>query len=479
MIVTPVLCSGNGVEGVKEAAASVLARVAQFEASSQLTRPEDVPAPLDLEWGNLRIDCLLGSGSFSQVYKAKVKAITKHLGETDDRVFALKKLSTETICCNESFVTGAVDLALEAKMLSKLHHENIIEMYGVKGGNIGESFSNSQSGGGFFIVMEMLEETLDHRLESWRAKESKRGVSVASFFNRKKRSEKRLKGIVERIESSMMGVVRGMDYIHSKHVILRDLKPHNIGFDKNGKVKIFDFGLARELAPKGNTSDLPRCNTGIAGTLRYISPENALGQPCGLSADVYSFAILFFEVITLQVPFSEIKLVSEFKDKVIRGRHRPDLKFVPSSLIQDMLTDCWSPNPDQRPTFAEIRCIMEEVIKGDLLTQDGEWRKFVFKKTKPSDSCGQAQCTMKEHSVNNGSIRRLSGSYHNHHNHHNHNHAGSCSKAEVELLRKELKQEEIDAYRRVGMSGSYHGNFNDQTRSFMENISFNSKQIAR
>lgn len=506
-MIAPVACSGHGPSQVKEAAASVLARVEQFESSSQLKRPEGAPVPLDLEWNNLRIDGLLGQGSFSQVYKARVKAVTKHLGLKDDRMFALKKLSTETICCNESFVTGAVDLALEAKILTKLHHENIIEVYGVKGGNIGESFSNSKAGGGFFIVMDLLEETLDQRLEGWRLKESQRGFNLVNFFNPKKRCQKRLQEAADRTEDGIMGVARGMEYIHSKNIILRDLKPQNVGFDRNGKVRIFDFGLARELAPEGDTSDLPRCNTGIAGTLRYISPENALGQPCGLSADVYSFAILLYEVITLQVPFSDIKLVSEFKDKVIRGRHRPNLKFVPSTLLQDLLTDSWAPNPNTRPSFAEIRCIMEEVISTGMLTQEGEWRKFLFKKTKPLPSCGQVGCGMKDHSIGGGSFRRsLSGSHHkqhkhkhhkhdhkhdHHHHHHHHCHGhghghdhGCNEKTEIQQLRDELKKEELDQSKRSATdqskrsatAGSYHGSFNDQTRSFMENISFNSNR---
>ena len=268
-MITPVLCSGAGPSHVKESSAAIVARVEQFDSDSRLERPEDAPfAPIDLEWSNLRIDSLLGSGSFSQVYKAKVRAVSKHLGEKDDeRMYALKKLSSETMCCNESFVTGATDLALEAKILCKLHHENIVQVYGIKGGDIGEAFSNSQSGGGFFIVMELLEETLDHRLENWRSIESKKSSGIASFFNRKKTNMKRLQGILERTQNALMGVVRGMEYIHSQNVVLRDLKPHNIGFDRNGKVRIFDFGLARELPPNQD-ADLPRCNTGIAGTLR-------------------------------------------------------------------------------------------------------------------------------------------------------------------------------------------------------------------
>lgn len=283
-----------------------------------------------------------------------------------------------------------------------------------------------------------------------------------------------MQGVVDRLNTVVLGVVNGMEYIHSRNIILRDLKPHNIGFDHQGKVRIFDFGLARELSSKGEADpdNAPRCLTGIAGTLRYIAPENALGKPCGLSCDVYSFAVLLYEIITLQVPFSEIKLVTQFKDKVIRGRHRPDLKFVPSSLLQDMLNDSWDPNPSIRPTFAEISCIMEGAVDTDILAKDGEWRKFVFKSTKASDAQLCSECG-EDNSAGSGHVRRLSG----------HQHGGGVHSHEAgslgNLLEELRAEEKVAASNRAGKPGSHHGGLNDQMRSLTDNISFNSRASGK
>ena len=278
----------------------------------------------------------------------------------------------------------------------------------------------------------------------------------------------------------MIGVVRGMEYVHSKNILLRDLKPHNIGFDHFGKVKIFDFGLARELSPtaKEDTDNPPRCDTGIAGTLRYIAPENALGHKSGLPSDVYSFAILFYEVITLQVPFSEIKLVAHFKEQVIRGQHRPDLKYVPTYL-QDLLSDSWDANPNKRPSFPEIRSILEEILAAELLTKDGEWRKFAFQPTKLSNIKQCAECGL-DNSAGSGHVRSLNGSQHHHHHHHHHasGSAGHYSHEHVDIkyiLQEIRAEEEVAAAQQAGMPESHHGGLNDQMRSLTDNISFNSR----
>jgi serine/threonine protein kinase len=481
-MIAPVLCSGAGPSHLKEASAAVEKRVQQFEAASRLRLPPGAREPMELQWSNVRIDSLLGTGSFSVVYKARVTQLAKEQGDPNpnEKLFALKQLSTETICCNESFMTGSIDLALEAKILSKLRHENVIEVLGVKGGNMGESFSNVRAGGGFFLILDLLDETLDQRLERWRSQESKSRISVKALFSRKKLRQKRLQAVVDRLDSVIMGVVRGMEYVHSQHIMLRDLKPHNIGFDKAGRVRIFDFGLAREMASDGksSTTNLPRCNTGVAGTLRYICPENAMGKSCGLSADVYSFAVLLYEVITLQIPFSEIKLVSDFKDKVIRGGYRPNLKFVPCVLLQDLLKDSWSAVPAKRPGFPEIQCIMQELIRSEMLTKEGEWRKFVFKNTKPISHvhCPDGKdCTMDHAGIAAGSFRRMSGSSHHKHSK-DHGQCHPHDRGEIQLLREELKKEELDFIRRTGTSESFHGSLEDQTRSFNQNISFNSSK---
>lgn len=224
-----------------------------------------------------------------------------------------------------------------------------------------------------------------------------------------------------------------------------------------------------------DTDGPPRCNTGVAGTLRYIAPENALGHKSGLPSDVYSFSILLYEIITLQVPFSEIKLVTHFKEQVIRGQHRPDLKYVPTYL-QDLLGDCWSANPGERPTFMEIRSILEGILSADLLTKDGEWRKFAFQPTKPSTVHQCAECGL-DNSAGSGHVRNLSGSHHVHHRHasgsagvHSHEHV------DIKYILQEIRaEEEVAAAQRAGMPESHHGGLNDQMRSLADNVSFNSR----
>ena len=82
-------------------------------------------------------------------------------------------------------------------------------------------------------------------------------------------------------------------------ILYRDLKPDNLGMDKEGSIKIFDFGMATELFFKSCDRFGPdEYNaTAYTGTLRYMSPENLFGKPYGLPSDIYSFALVLYEVV--------------------------------------------------------------------------------------------------------------------------------------------------------------------------------------
>lgn len=121
---------------------------------------------------------------------------------------------------------------------------------------------------GFFIVVDRLFDTLEQRLDHWRAEQEKAGSSVnllqrmSSEYKHKKRTE-----LLERVKIAL-AIADAMSYLHSLGIVYRDLKPDNIGFDGNDVLKLFDFGLAKELKPGLEKGDGKYKLTGNTG--RYV-----------------------------------------------------------------------------------------------------------------------------------------------------------------------------------------------------------------
>ena len=207
---------------------------------------------------------------------------------------------------------------------------------------------------------------------------------------------------MSRIEIAALGVVKAMEYLHSRNIIFQDLKPENIGFDADGKVKLFDFGLAREvhmvdhdktvgslpyIAPEccfvlsnNNSSNSARSNRGATFTSRSsslvsldasISSQISLQSQSqkystsGLHSDIYSFGILLWEICTLRNAFDQFKCETRHcKQLSDRIKWRPsttksDIEIIPSQTIETLITNCWHANPKYRPTFNYIKQVLE------------------------------------------------------------------------------------------------------------------------
>lgn len=320
----------------ESAEALAVRKIEQYESASKLRRPERRGSVEQLTWDDVELGRLIDKGSFSCVYEATLSR---------DRVdpaplYAVKCLRENVVEHEDTFVTGAVDLAVEASILSKLMHPNIIRLHGASGGCISESFRDER---GFFLVLDLLADTLDRRLKRWR-----RDQSMSSFSFRSKHDKQRLR---EGIQDVALGVAEGLAYIHSRHIIFRDLKPQNIGFDEaNNRVMIFDFGLAREADSLGNLRQM----TGNAGTPRYMAPELARDEKYGFPSDVYSFSILLWEIVTLEKPYDHIKSLPQFNEEVVRRHVRPSLKRMYPPELKTLLEQSWDKDQEKRPTFEEI-----------------------------------------------------------------------------------------------------------------------------
>merc|ERR1712150_28619 len=152
-------------------------------------------------------------------------------------------------------------------------------------------------------------------------------------------------------------------YLHRKNIIHRDLKPDNIGFDVRGDLKLFDFGLAKEVPPSDNEDDVFKLS-GEIGSLRYMAPEVRLCESYNLKADVFSYSILLWQMCALSTPFPGFNS-SMLLSKVVEQKVRPPLnKSWPEDLVF-VLENTWEHDIEDRISMTEARSCLLPLINPD------------------------------------------------------------------------------------------------------------------
>mmetsp|Transcript_36050 Transcript_36050/g.53720 ORF Transcript_36050/g.53720 Transcript_36050/m.53720 type:complete len:487 (-) Transcript_36050:115-1575(-) len=284
--------------------------------------------------------------------------------------YAVKFLKRETMENPELFCNGAADLVIEAKILGSINHPNIVNLYGMAAA--GPSGFRSDLEGGFFLIVDQLEMTLSDKIGEWRGKANKQEsrMMVSQFINRGQalqREEQRF--LLERFEIAL-NLSDALSYLHCKHIIFRDLKPDNIGFTYEGKLKLFDFGLAKELDPREQTSRVNYKMSGQTGSRRYMAPEVVKSEPYSLKADIYSFIIVVYEIFSLQPAYKGMTVDEHFHD-VVLGRNRPALDPLWPSVLSSLLKCGWAGNPMNRPTMTQIHYSLSKTLRS-MKAQCGE-----------------------------------------------------------------------------------------------------------
>jgi serine/threonine protein kinase len=314
-----------------------------MDSQSKLKRHDDQIH--EYSWSDIGTEKTIGMGFYCQVYRVQLSS-----KEFVDKRYALKCLSSKTMSSSdELFRQAAIDLGAEGEILSRLHHENVIKLHGVKSGEPNEAYVDS--GKGYFLLLELLDDTLTSRLQSLRKKRSKRNLFSKGPS---------LSAVLDMVENVAIGIAKGMEYLHQQGVVVSDLKPDNVGFDEKGKPKIFDLGFAREVHTITQGE--------IVGSLRYMAPEVALGYGASFASDVHSFGVLLYELCTLEKPFKKYKSREEFMDTVVYGNFRPSVSSIPSEAIRNLIRGCWDENPKARPDFSRIVKVLQlEVDIGSSL----------------------------------------------------------------------------------------------------------------
>lgn len=312
----------------------------------------------------LKIGELLGRGTFCDIHEARfcsekkdVSGRSKELCKSSETVkktkdiFAIKFLNKDSITDDIDLLRRHSDLLHEALLLSSIHHPNIINMIGV---GSSDSVASDYSIG-FFVALETLFGTLEDKLNLW--------ASIATLSHRKSFSfvEEKKKLFAQRLWIAR-DVASALSYLHTHNIIHRDIKPENIGFDLQGNVKLFDFGLARKLNPSFQVGPNLYKLSSLIGTRRYMAPEIVKRLPYGPSADIYSFGILLWQICTLETPFESYDCNLHNKLVVYEGA-RPKVCDSWPSTLKNMIRCSWSDEIDQRPDTESIMTTVKEIIR--------------------------------------------------------------------------------------------------------------------
>ena len=210
--------------------------------------------------GVYEVTALIGEGGMGQVYRARDTKLNRDV--------ALKVLP-------DSFANDPNRLARfrrEAQTLALLNHPNIAHIHGLE-----------ESGPVSAIVLELVEgEDLSQRI-------ARGAIPIEEALRIAKQ-------IAEALETA-----------HERGIVHRDLKPANVKLRADGVVKVLDFGIAKALAPAAAnavTLTAGRTEAGvIIGTPAYMSPEQARGEPADRQADIWSFGVVLYELLTGTSPF--------------------------------------------------------------------------------------------------------------------------------------------------------------------------------
>jgi len=292
--------------------------------------------------------------------ESRMHMANNYLRDGDAR-YAIKKLRKDLD--KEDTLKGIYDLALEAKFLAVIEHPHIIKIRAVA--------TTEYLDKDFFVILDRLYNTLEKEIEIWGTKKKKTS-GMAKLLDLKGKKKKNL--LIEK-SNVAYDIASALGHLHGNCIIYRDLSPDNVGFDVRGEVKIFDFGLAKELLPSLKLSDGTYKLTGYTGSLRYMAPEVVLCKPYNESADVFSFGVLLWQMISCTTPYDGFS-VKMYETLVVEQGYRPnDVKVktekIPESL-QKLAESCWSDKPKERPTLEDARAILRNFIMSECSEKQRE-----------------------------------------------------------------------------------------------------------
>ncbi|KAL8231577.1 hypothetical protein R6Q57_001355 [Mikania cordata] len=199
------------------------------------------------------------------------------------------------------------------------------------------------------------------------------GGALKSFLIKNRRRKLAFKVVMQ----LALDLARGLNYLHTKKIVHRDVKTENMLLDKNRTLKIADFGVARVEA--SNPNDM----TGETGTLGYMAPEVLNGSAYNRKCDVYSFGICLWEIYCCDMPYPDLSF-SEVTSAVVRQNLRPEIPRCCPNSLASVMKRCWDANPEKRPEMDEVVVMLEAIdtSKGGGMIPGDQQGCFCFNRTR-------------------------------------------------------------------------------------------------
>ncbi|XP_024543267.1 serine/threonine-protein kinase STY46 isoform X1 [Selaginella moellendorffii] len=161
-------------------------------------------------------------------------------------------------------------------------------------------------------------------------------------------------------------VSKGMDYLHQNNIVHRDLKAANLLMDENEVVKVADFGVAR-------VKDHTGVMTAETGTYRWMAPEVIEHKPYDHKADIFSFGVVLWELLTGKLPYDYLTPLQAAVAVVQKGL-RPVIPKNTHPKLAELMEKCWQSNAAERPEFSIITLVLQDVYK-EIGEEESEKKK--------------------------------------------------------------------------------------------------------
>ena len=276
------------------------------------------PEQLAPHFPQLDILEFLGRGGMGVVYKARQKTL--------NRLVALKLLAPERV--TDAKFAGR--FSREAQALAALNHSHIVTVYdfGLVDAVLPQPANpaNAAPAPQYFLLMEFVD-----------------GVNLRQAMKAGRFTPEQALAVVPR-------VCEALQYAHEHGIVHRDIKPENLLLDKDGRVKIADFGIAKMM---GDDSNIGFAESQPAGTPQYMAPEQKDHLRSDSRADIYSLGVVLYELLTGELPAENLR----------PPRRLTQIEEPLNSVVRRALED----DPEMRyQTAAEMRSDLETAIASDL-----------------------------------------------------------------------------------------------------------------